>query len=76
MIYRRILWNKEGATLFGMDRGWNVTKVIAGLFICFALVIGCGEGDMDDAEFDLEDLPNVDDPDGARATPCASIRRG
>ena len=62
MIYGRILWNKVGATLFGMNRAWNVTKVIAVSCMCFALVIGCGEGDMDDSEFDLEDLPNVDDP--------------
>ena len=62
MIYGRILWNKEGATLFGIDRVWNVTKVIAVFSMCFVLVIGCGESDMDDSEFDLEDLPNVDDP--------------
>ena len=46
MIYGPILWNKVGVTLFGMNRVWNVTKVIAVSCMCFALVIGCGGSDM------------------------------
>ena len=60
MIHGRVLWQKGDVTVFaiGIGRVWNVTKFISVFCMCLALLIGCG---MDDSEFDLDDLPNLDD---------------